>query len=255
MGAGHAHALYIHEHSPIHRLAPAAKLAATFVFVLAVAITPREAVWAFAVYAIALAIVLGSARVPIRFLATRLLAILPFIAFAFLIPFIASGEQVDVIGISVSREGLWGAWNILAKATLGASTSIALAATTEVPDILEGLSVLRVPAVLISIAAFMIRYLELIVEELGRMRMAMQARGYDPRWLWQVKPIASSAGAMFVRSYERGERVHAAMVSRGFTGTMPILPRDHTPLSDWLVAATLPVLGVVVAVLAMVIRE
>jgi cobalt/nickel transport system permease protein len=51
MGAGHAHALYVHEHSPIHRLAPEAKLVAAFLFVFAVAVTSREAVWAFLVYA------------------------------------------------------------------------------------------------------------------------------------------------------------------------------------------------------------
>ncbi|MDH4140914.1 MAG: energy-coupling factor transporter transmembrane protein EcfT, partial [Coriobacteriia bacterium] len=26
---------------------------------------------------------------------------------------------------------------------------------------------------------------------------------------------------LFIRSYERGERVYAAMLSRGFTGTLP----------------------------------
>ncbi|MEN8233631.1 MAG: cobalt ECF transporter T component CbiQ [Actinomycetota bacterium] len=252
MGAGHAHALYLHGHSRVHRLAPEAKVAAGFAFIVAVAITPREAVWAFAIYAISLAAVLWAGDIPLRFLLARLPAVLPFIAFAFLIPFIASGEQIDIAGVAVSRDGLWAAWNIVAKATLGATTSIILAATTEVPDILKGMSVLRVPSVFISIAAFMMRYLELIVEELSRVRMAMEARGYDPRWVWQVRPIASSAGALFVRSYERGERVHAAMVSRGFDGTMPVLTERRTPPSDWLVAAVLPVLAIAVVVLALV---
>ncbi|MFQ5947834.1 MAG: CbiQ family ECF transporter T component, partial [Acidimicrobiia bacterium] len=121
MGAGHAHALYVHEHSPIHRLAPEAKLAAVFVFVFAVAVTPREAIWAFLAYGAMLVAVVRIARLRARFVLARLLAILPFIAFAFLIPFVASGEHVEVLGVSVSREGLWGTWNIVAKATIGAT--------------------------------------------------------------------------------------------------------------------------------------
>lgn len=253
MGAGHAHALYVHEHSVVHRLAPESKLVAALLFIVGVAITPREAVWAFGLYTAVLGAVLVVARVPLRFLLVRLLAILPFIAFAFLIPLIASGERVEVLWFEVSREGVWGAWNILAKATLGATTSIILAATTEVPKLVQGLGVLRVPAVLVSITAFMIRYLELIAEELGRMRMAMASRGYDPRWLGEAKPMASAAGAMFVRSYERGERVHSAMLARGYTGVMPVLGRSHAGWGDWLVAMTLPLVGLTIAVAALVV--
>lgn len=252
MGAGHAHALYVHEHSPIHRLPPQVKVAAAFAFVFLVAVTPREAMWAFAIYAGVLGSLVKVSRVGFKFVFLRLLGVLPFIAFAFLIPFIASGEQVDVLGVSVSREGLWGAWNIVAKASIGATTSILLAGTTEVPDILTGMARLRVPSILTSIAGFMIRYLELIVDEIGRIRVAMTSRGYDPRWLWQAKPIAASAGAMFIRSYERGERVYDAMLARGYTGEMPELRRrDPTP-GEWLAGAALPALAAVVMIVALV---
>lgn len=250
MGAGHAHALYVHEHSRVHSLPPQVKLAAAFTYVFLVAVTPREAIWAFGVHAAALVVVTLASRVRIRFVLFRLLGVLPFIFFAFLIPFIASGDQVEVLGLSVSREGLWGAWNIIAKASIGASTSIVLAATTEVPEILSGMARLRVPAVLTSIAGFMIRYLELIVNEIGRMRVAMTSRGYDPRWLWQTKPIAASAGAMFIRSYERGERVYEAMLARGFTGSMPDLRRRVPKRSDWALASALPLLALLLLVIA-----
>lgn len=252
MGAGHAHPLYVHEHSRVHRLAPEVKLAAAFAFVLAVALTPREAVWAFAADALALGAVIGLARLPWRFVLARLLVILPFIGFAFLIPFIASGEPVRVLGMELSRDGLWGAWNIVAKAMLGATVSITLAATTEVPDILTGMTRLRVPPAFTTIAAFMVRYLEVVAGELRRMRIAMTARGYAPRWLWQAKPVAASAGALFVRSYERGERVHAAMLSRGYTGTMPTLDERVATRSEWLVAACLPLVAAIAAVSGLV---
>jgi len=69
------------------------------------------------------------------------------------------------------------------------------------------------------------------------MRRAMAARAYNPRWLWQTHPLASSAGALFVRIYDRGERVHDAMAARGFISTMPTLSEASTTRSDWLLAA------------------
>lgn len=253
MGAGHSHALYVHGHSRLHRLAPETKVAAVVGFVVAMAVTPREAVWAFALHAAALLLVRRVGQVPWRFVATRILVIVPFVLFAVLIPFIGEGEQVRVAGVSLSREGLWAAWAIIARATLGATASILLAATTEPNDILRGLERLRVPAVFTTIAAFMLRYLQVLVGELGRQRVAMTARGYDPRWLWQVKPIASSAGALFIRSYERGERVHAAMLSRGFDGVMPPGLHQHTATAaQWRLALTLPLTATAVTVVALI---
>lgn len=251
MGAGHAHALYVHEHSAVHRMAPEAKLFATVAFVTIVALTPRTAVWAFLAYAGLLIVVALASRVPFRFIAVRLVAILPFILFAFLIPFVASGDRVVVLGVPLSEAGLWGAWNIVAKAVIGATATILLAATTDVPDLLRGMSVLKVPPVLVSIAGFMIRYLELIAEEFGRMRVAMSARGYQPRWLWQARPIAAASGALFVRSYERGERIYSAMVARGYDGTMPQL--DAPPSGGWSNALLLPGVALAIALAAVVL--
>jgi cobalt/nickel transport system permease protein len=229
------------------------KIVAAFLTVVAIALTPREAIWAFGVYAVLLVALVRIARIPYGFVMTRLVAVAPFVVFALFIPFVAGGERTEMIGVSVSIEGLWGAWNIYAKALLGASISILLTATTEVSDVVRGLGVLRVPAVLTSIALFMVRYLELIVDELGRMRVAMSARGYDPRWLSQVRPIANSAGALFVRSYERGERVHAAMLSRGFSGTMPALRHPPAAATDWYAVILVTGAFWVIAVAAMVV--
>lgn len=228
-------------------MAPEVKLVAVFGLVVAVATTPRQAIWAFTIYAILIAGMARLARVSVAFIALRLSAVLPFVAFALFIPFVATGETVEVWGgLQLSVEGLWGMWNILVKALLGASVSILLTATTEIPDIIRGMGILRVPALFTSIAMFMVRYLELVAQELQRTRVAMISRGYDPRWLWQARPLASSAGAMFVRSYERGERVHAAMVSRGFTGVMPVLGHRRGSRTEWAHG------GAVVAVCALV---
>lgn len=237
MGAGHAHALYVHEHTLVHRMAPEAKVAAAVGFVVVVALTPPEAGSALLVHALVLAGIVRLAGLRPAFVARRAAAVVPFLLFVVMIPFVASGERTTVLGVAVSAEGLLAARTILAKALLGVTTSVVLAATTQTPAIMRGLSRLHVPAVFTTIATFMLRYLEVLVAELTRMRTAMTARGHDPRWLWQAKPIAQSAGALFVRSYERGERVHAAMLSRGFTGAMPELGERRATTREWLLAA------------------
>jgi len=249
MAGAHRH-LLVHSNSPIHHIAPEAKIVATFLFAVGVSLTPREAVWAFAIDALLVATLMAVAGYKPRQALARFAAVLPFVGFALFIPLVAGGEHTSVLGISLSIEGLWASWNVLAKAALGTGATLVLAGTTPIPDVIRGLGRLHMPPIVVSIVAFMFRYLDLIVEEMGRVRTAMTARGHDPRWLWQAKPIASAAGAMFVRSYERGERVHGAMLARGYNGTMPQL--DHRPpgLSQWVRALAVAAVPTSLAVIA-----
>jgi len=253
MGAGHTHALYVHEHSPLHSTAPEVKVVAAFGLVLAAAITPAQAVWSYAIFGAMAAIAIAIARLPLRFVLIRMAGVLPFIGIAAVIPFVSTGEQIEVMGVSMSQEGLWAAWGIFAKASLGVAVSVTLAGTTEVADMLRGMNRLRVPAALTAIAGFMVRYIEVVAGEISRMRIAMTARGYDPRWLAQTRPIASAAGTLFVRSYERGERIHSAMVSRGYTGTMPDLGHQLATRAEWLRCSVWVALAAATAVAARVV--
>jgi cobalt/nickel transport system permease protein len=147
----------------------------------------------------------------------------PFVLFAVLLPFVATGPRTEVLGVGVSRPGLVAGLALLIKATLGVLASLTLAATTEPQALLAGLDRLRLPRQLVQIMAFMVRYLDVVTAEMRRMKIARESRGFsarDPRH-WPV--LARSAAALFIRSYERGERVHLAMLSRGYTGKMPRL--------------------------------
>lgn len=222
--------------SVVHRVPAWAKLVGLLAFVSAVAVTPREFVTVFAIDAFALGAVVALARISPGFIARRLTVVVPFVASALLLPFIAEGGRfVEVFGRSLSVDGSWAAWNVAAKSSLGATASIIVAATTPTPALIAGMGRLRVPAVIVAIVSFMVRYLDVLSDELARMRLAMVARCHDPRWLWQARPVASSAGALFVRSYERGERVHQAMAARGFTGTMPPPAEavSSSPMAAW----------------------
>ena len=151
---------------------PEVKLAATLAFVIAVVATPREAFWAFGAHAALVMAAAAAGRLPPGFLLRRLLIEVPFLLFALFLPFFGRGERIEVIGASLSLEGLWAAWNILAKATLGTAASVILAATTRVPDLLKAFARLHFPRVLTAMMGFMIRYLDVVIGELARMRTA-----------------------------------------------------------------------------------
>jgi cobalt/nickel transport system permease protein len=250
MGAGHAHRFYLSGDSPVHRLPPHCKLVAVLAFVLVVVATPRERIWAFGGYALLLAVVAAVARVPYRLVLRRTVIQLPFVAFALLMPFVAGGEKITVLGVGLSESGLWGAWNILAKGTLGVIASILLAATTEPRMLLLGIERLRMPPLITQIAAFMLRYGDVVTDELRRMKVARAARGFEARDVRDTRVLARSIGALFLRSYERGERVYLAMVSRGYDGRMPVLHDVGATAAQWTLAATLPLTAGLVAVAA-----
>lgn len=248
MAAGHAHVLYRDGDSPVHRLAPEVKIAATVVFTVVVVATPREEFLAFAGYAAVLAVVAALARVPPAWLGKRALIEVPFVILAVVLPFVGPGERVTWLGVSLSVDGLYGAWNIVAKGTLGVLASLLLAATTTVRDLLCGLDRLRCPQILTQIATFMLRYLQVIADEARRMRVALISRGYDPRFLWQARAFAAGLGALFLRAFERGERVYLAMVSRGYTGRLPVLDTSRASVSEWCAGAAVPLAAAAIAI-------
>ena len=100
-----------------------------------------------------------------------------------------------------------------------------------------------------QIASFMIRYGDVVTDEMRRMSIARRSRGFEARGVRQWGVLAASAGALFIRSYERGERVHLAMVSRGYTGSMPVIDEVTASRAQWAYASALPVLALVVCLL------
>jgi cobalt/nickel transport system permease protein len=250
VGAGHAHPLYLDGDSPVHRLPPEVKIVAAVAMTVAVVATPREAFWAFGAYAVLLAGVAVAAGVGPGWLAKRALIELPFVVLAVVLPLVGQGERVTWAGLSLSVDGLYGAWNIFAKGTLGVIVSLLLAGSTPMRDLLLGLERLRAPQVVVQIATFMLRYLDVVGDQARRMRIARLSRGHDPGFLWQARAFATSVGSLFIRSFERGERVYLAMVSRGYTGRMPVSAEAVATRSNWAVALCLPLAAAVVTVMA-----
>jgi cobalt/nickel transport system permease protein len=197
--------------TPLHRAPAECKVLATVLFVVAVALLPRgHMAWPYLADAALLAVVAGAARTPLSLLAGRLAIEAPFVLFVVVLPFAAG-------------DGWWLAFAILAKATLAVLATGVLAWTTTPADVLRGAERLRVPRTLVAIAGFALRYLQVVLGELRRMRLARTQRGDDPRWVWQARGTGRMVGALVVRTFERGERVHVAMLARGYDGSLPAL--------------------------------
>lgn len=214
--------------SPIHRLDPRLKLVATLAFILAVVTTPPGYWSGFVLYfALIVTLVLFS-RLPPVHVAKRSLVIFPFVLMtAIFIPFLPRGEiagsyNIWLWQVSVTYGGLTILWNVLVKAWLSVLCLILLSSTTRLPDLLLGMEKLKMPKIMVMILSFMYRYLFVLIEELLRLRRARDSRNFGGKRSWQMKTIGNMLGSLFLRSYERAERVYQAMLSRGFEGRMTV---------------------------------
>jgi cobalt/nickel transport system permease protein len=193
------------------RLDARIKIVAALLFVLWVVLTPLR-LWPC--YLVQLAIVLSVylwARLPLRLLATRLAVVLPFLL-------------LIAAAVPLSR-GFSAGWDIAAqiviRSSLALSAMIVLAATTAFPSFISALSWFRVPRVFVSILTFMHRYLHVLAEEAMRMHRAKQSRTCRPSLWTDTRIMANCVGILFVRAFERAERVYAAMLARGWQGKFP----------------------------------
>jgi cobalt/nickel transport system permease protein len=233
--------------SPVHRLDPRAKiLGLAGVTVVAVS-TPLRAWPAFVACFAVLAAVAVVGRVGPRVLWSRARVVLPLVLFVgVFVPFVRGGAQVSVGPVSVSEAGLATLASVSLKASIGTLSAVLLGATTGFPDVLHGLERLRAPRLLVLIAGFMYRYLFVIVDETRRMRTALAARAYRPRHLLDAAALGRVVISMFLRTYDRGERVYVAMLARGYGGTMPRLDALALQRADLVfLAGLLTMLGAV----------
>jgi cobalt/nickel transport system permease protein len=185
-------------------------------------------------------------KIPFRTIFFRSLVEIPFVVFALLMPFFGAGETINYFGFELYVEGLLAGAEIIAKGTIGVMMGVLLSATTSARSIIEGLARLRIPNPIIAIASFMIRYLNVVNDEVTRMRIARDSRGFEARGMRSWRVLAQSLGALFIRSYERGERVYLAMLSRGYRGQMP--SESRTTKSNLSIAFILPIFAAAIAI-------
>jgi cobalt/nickel transport system permease protein len=139
--------------------------------------------------------------------------------------------------LTVSGEGLRMLATILLKSWLSVQVAVLLAFTTPFHELVDALRELRVPRIFVAVIGFMYRYLGVLGDEAGRMsraRAARSAAAADGRRaggsvLWRARVTGSMVGSLFIRSYERSERIIAAMQSRGFESELRHMAMRRPP--------------------------
>ncbi len=214
--------------SPLHRWDVRCKIVTILVY--SFMITAIEKLTPALIAILLSCVVLVVARVSFTRVLTRLLAITGFIAmFLIVMPFtvpLKSGDTVFVFGglewLTFSMRGLTLAGTIAAKAVAITLLMEPLLATAPLPVTLQGLSRLGVPEMVGQMVLLSYRYLNVFRHEAQRMSTGMQVRGFRKRSnLATLQAVANFLGMLFVRSFERTERVFDAMRARGYNGRFP----------------------------------
>lgn len=197
-----------HRTSMVHRLDPRLKVGVALALTLGILALPAPWWWPYAAMSIVVLGLYALARVPWGHLLKRLAVLLPFLV-------------LMAAGVPLSR-GLSGGFDIgarlLARSLLCITVMITLVATTPFPQLLWALERFRFPRILLLILAFMYRYMFVLTDELQRMRRGRLARSFGRRRWMEWSSLGSFAGLLFIRAFERAERVYAAMCARGWNG-------------------------------------
>ncbi|MBL7162020.1 MAG: cobalt ECF transporter T component CbiQ [Anaerolineales bacterium] len=251
---------YQTRNSLIHRLDPRVKVVVTVLLILSNVILPDGAWLAFALTWGMLLFCSLFARISPRFLITRSFVALPFAFAAVTAIFTIPGQAVFEFNISswhltASDAGLIRFFSILIRGWISVQMAILLTASTPFPDLVHALRHLRIPDIIVATISFMYRYLFVLSDETVRLLRAREARsasltGKRKRGgsiRWRARVAGSMAGQLFLRSYERSERIYNAMLARGYRGTLMTLNPHEMQPKDW-------ALGVIALVMLVIIQ-
>ena len=183
----------------------------------------------------------------------------PFILlFAIFVPFFKEGEVLGTVTlwswhISVTHEGVRMFFTIIVKSWISILSLIWLTATTKITQILYSFEQLHFPRVLVMILSSMYRYIFVIADEVMRMKQARDSRNIGNKKFRNFRTLGNMIGTLFIRSYERSERVYDAMASRGFDGQVKVIEQLEFSRADVTFAVTFGVILIAAAVINMVL--
>ncbi len=244
----HVHFLdpYRARESAVHRLDPRVKLVLAIGFILTAAFTP---VGAWPVYILLFSVVLSVeilSRVGVVYVLKRALLAFPFVLAALPVIFTTSGQEifklpVGDLPLNITAAGLERFTSIALKSWLSVQAAIVLASSTTFPELLVAMRAVKTPRLLVAIFGLMWRYLFVLVDEALRLMRARTARsGHSDQpelkpggdFMWRAKVTGGMAGSLFLRAFERSDRIYMAMISRGYDGEVRAGPIPRLGSTD-----------------------
>lgn len=195
--------------SPLHILEPRTKLLAFTALIVSVLSIPASNSLLFVFYALVVTILMGFSQVPLNYIVGRTFLLLPFIILA---------------SFAAPWKGYVGFGVLFIRAILCLILLILLTNTTRFAELLRGMRKLGCPQILAMNLSFLYRYIFVLTEEAMRMKQARDCRRTaNAPFREELKLLSSMLGTLLIRSFERAERMHAAMLSRGYSGDFPVV--------------------------------
>jgi cobalt/nickel transport system permease protein len=224
--------------SIVHRLDPRLKLLVLLSFIFVTVLIPYSRKQLFVIYGFVPVILAFISGVSIFHYLSKLSKLYPmiFIITIFIPFFPGNSAAVYQLGlVKIYPDGLQKFLLINVKAILTMMMTIVMISTTDLTMLLKGMEKLRVPRMFISILSFMYRFIFLLIDETERMSMAYHSRYLKMSFTGRIKTFGQLIGILFIRTYERGERIYLAMESRGFKGRVYTMSEIYWKKSDTLV--------------------
>lgn len=212
----------------LNRLDPRTLVLVAVAFSFLLAITQEVSVVAAGLVLGLLGVLVGPQ--PGGIIVKRFLAVNVFVAALFVtLPFGTPGVPLFEVGrVAYTREGVLACSFIALKTNAIMLVLTATLGSIEVISLGHALSHLRAPYKLIHVFLFTIRYLDVLQREYVRLRNATKLRGYRHRAnLHTYTTVGNLLGMLLVRSFDRSDRVLAAMKCRGFKGKFYVLNHFH----------------------------
>ncbi|WP_107667676.1 cobalt ECF transporter T component CbiQ [Cyanothece sp. BG0011] len=208
-----------------HSLNVQARLLCAFISVFAIALTPNGQWKTWGVYGVGVLVVILMSRVSWLTLLSRVIIEFSFVGVVLLGTLFR--PEGDVIWswwiLQVTTTGVMVLGSVTTKVILSLLMLNTLILTTEIPDLFKALLALKMPPLLVAIMASMYRYIDVLNREFTAMKRAAISRNLMSNGKMIRYVMGNAIGALFIRSYERGELIYQAMLSRGYKG-IPVIP-------------------------------
>ena len=234
--------------SPMHRFDPRAKIVAFIILIFAVVLVPNLKLAFIALIGAILFLI--ASKLPLRFALQHIKWVFLFVVpFIIIMPFTVSGTEIfNFHGLTMTYEGLEYGILVAVRALSAVILVLPMIATTRFDVTIKALGELKMPNMLVQMFMFTYRYIFVFVVEFQRTWRAMAARGFQLKTnLYALKTIGRALGMLFVRSYERGDRVYQALRARGYTAKPKTLVEFKMRASDYVL--TVVIIGFAVSLL------
>lgn len=203
--------------SSIHRLDARAKVLVTVVFILCVVSYDRYELAALLPFFIFPAVLIALADLPALFIARKIALLCPFVLVVGIFNPLFDREVLVNLGPLAVSGGWISFVSILIRSILTVGAAFILVGVTGFTAVCQALEKLGMPQVFAVQLLFLYRYIFVLSEEGGRASRARELRSCGKKGLG-IRSFSSLIGHLLLRTWQRAERIHMAMLARGFTG-------------------------------------